>query len=181
MQKEKLFCFFTFSFSVTETSSFLFFYIPFLALVQWIAEFFDCAPLMVFLWGYHFIYLFIFYSVSCSIIAIRKLQPSVQISTEWVLMRVGIWACRCFVDVDVSYFFLCKGFPLPFVLLWSLKSACNTDMNRFMSIYWFVYHRSEHSVSITMATALHLIFDLTVFPLPVNQFILWEQMLAWPF
>lgn len=81
---------------------FYFFTSPFLALVQWIAEFFDCAPLMVFLWGYHFIYLFIFYSVSCSIIAIRKLQPSVQISTEWVLMRVGIWACGCFVDVDVS-------------------------------------------------------------------------------
>lgn len=127
------------------------------------------------------LFIYFFYSVSCSIIAIRKLQPSVQISTEWVLMRVGIWACRCFVDVDVSYFFLCKGFPLPFVLLWSLKSACNTDMNRFMSIYWFVYHRSEHSVTITMATALHLIFDLTVFPLPANRFILWEQMLAWPF
>lgn len=63
--------------------------------------------------------------------------------------------------------------------------VCNLFWHRnTINVFQFIgeLNRNEHAFSLIIATAiLHLVFNVTVFPLLVNKFVQREQMLWWHF
>lgn len=155
---------------------------------QRIAEFFECVPLMVFLWGYYFdfffcsvgyyaFWLWVYEALQCK--SKRKVARALR---EWRSEgNCSSVFCRCACFIVIPYekrllfsFHCCDP--------WSVLAAfLHRSIQQVMWIDVFNLDISVLYFCVINSTSLLLIFNLPALLLADNQFPLREQMFPWPF